>query len=97
MGTGKVILLDPTLQAAPETVQMASRPHGLDGKRLGLLDNGKLKSDKFLASVAEFLQREYRLAGIIQRRKASPYFPCQPELLEELISQCDLVITGIGD
>jgi hypothetical protein len=92
-----MILLDPTLQATPEPVQMASRLHDLDGKRLGLLDNGKLKSDAFLAAVARILQQEYRLSGVLQRRKASPYFPCQPELLEELVSRCDLVITGIGD
>jgi hypothetical protein len=97
MSIGKITLLDPTVPATPETVQMASRLPGLEGKRLGLLDNGKLKSDKFLTYVAEILQREYRLAGTMKRRKASPYFPCQPELLEELISRCDLVITGIGD
>jgi len=97
MGTDKIVLLDPTVHAAPETVQMALRLQDLDGKRVGLLDNGKLKSDVFLAYVARILQQEYRLAGVIQRRKASPYFPCQPELLEEFSAQCDLVITGIGD
>lgn len=92
-----MIILDPTVPASPEPVQMASRLHDLDGKRVGLLDNGKLKSDRFLVSIAEILRERYRLAGVVERRKASPYFPCPPELLEELTSQCDLVITGIGD
>ena len=41
--------------------------------------------------------QRYGVARVIARAKRGPSMPAVGEVLEELASQCDLVITGSGD
>ncbi len=69
----------------------------LAGRRIVVLDNGKSGADILLGRMAEQLatrtRGEYR--GI--RRKGSAATPCEPELLETLVGEADLVLTGTAD
>ena len=40
---------------------------------------------------------KYGVARIVKRRKPSASVPAKPEVIEELASECDVVITGSGD
>lgn len=90
-------VLDPTaVGAAPHSADLVPPPAGLDGVRVGVLDNGKPNSDRFLSLLAERLSG---LGGLPQAavRKPSIGRLAPPELVEELLQNSDLVVTGVGD
>ena len=39
----------------------------------------------------------YGVARVVKRRKSSASVPAKLEVIEELTSECDVVITGSGD
>ncbi|MBA3338296.1 MAG: hypothetical protein H0T54_00805 [Geodermatophilaceae bacterium] len=90
-------VLDPTEAGATSpTAELLNLPKDLAGVRLGVLDNGKPNSDRFLAILSErFLARGALLYGV--RRKPSIGRLAPVEMLGELAGACDLVLTGVGD
>jgi hypothetical protein len=47
--------------------------------------------------LAALLVQRYGVAKIVKRAKRGPSTPAAPEVVDELVAQCDLVITGSGD
>lgn len=90
-------VLDPTAEEERREVVMAPRWETLEGKRLGLLINGKNNSDKLLEELAALLGQSYRLGAVKAWRKPSAYRVAPRALLDEIAAQCDAVVTGIGD
>jgi hypothetical protein len=92
-----LVLLDPTVGPLASAVRPAPRLDTLDGKVIGLLDNTKLNSDRFLTHLADALKRQYPTAEFVARRKGGPSSPAAPELLDELAARCDAVVAAVGD
>ncbi len=90
-------LLDPTLEAAPQTVAYAPRPASLAGKRVGLIDNTKFNSDRLLQKIGEILKAEYGVAETRMWRKQNASVPADEAIIAELRRSCDLMVAGIGD
>lgn len=90
-------IFDPTVAPEGEGFEWAPRPASLEGKVIGLLDNGKARSDRLIEAVGDLLVREHGVARLVARKKPSPYRPAPEELLEALAKEADLVVTGIGD
>lgn len=90
-------ILDPTYEAPAKQLAFAPRPATLQGLRIGLVDNTKIKSDQILLRIAAILEREHGARSHVIRRKKSASVPAHPELIAELRSQCDVVVAGIGD
>ena len=89
-------LVDPTGGVSSKLeLRLASRPRTLDGLRLGLLDNSKPNSDRFLQELAVAL--EARFADTVLLRKGGASHPPEPEVIEQLRQRCDVVVTGVGD
>jgi hypothetical protein len=93
----KLVLIRPVNEAIPEQSSCAPRPTGLEGKRLGLLDNSKNNADRFLEMVAKILDAQYGFRNIVRHRKPSASKPVAPEVIEEWKKLCDLAIVGVGD
>lgn len=93
----ELLVLDPTTGPEPVQATMASRPATLDGKVLGLLDNGKPNSDKILDKVAELLAEKYKLAGVVKKRKLNATKEAPDEMLDEMAEECQFAIVGVGD
>jgi hypothetical protein len=93
----KLILIKPVNEAIPEQSSYASRPTGLAGKRLGLLDNSKSNANRLLEMVAQILDAQYGFHNIVQHRKPSASKPVAPEVIEAWTKLCDLAIVGVGD
>jgi hypothetical protein len=91
-------LLDPT-GAATRTADttLAPRPADLRGLTVGLLDNTKSNAAALLSEIDEQLRTRYRTAE--SRRYTKGYFgtPVEGGLLEQIIDECDLVVTAVGD
>ena len=90
-------LFDPTTPPAAHTLTLARRPASLAGLRLGLVDNTKFNSDTLLKKLAERLAKRHHMTVTASNRKRSPSHEIDEAGIKALRSQCDLVISGIGD
>ncbi|MBM3925363.1 MAG: hypothetical protein FJ320_05155 [SAR202 cluster bacterium] len=93
----RLMVLDPTVQAMPESTVMAPRPKSLDGMTVGLLANGKRNSDEILRNVYSLLQDMYNFKGTVELNKRDVSRPAPKHIMDELLQKCDIVITAIGD
>jgi len=82
---------------APGEFHLNSRLASLSGKRLGLLENSKANSDKVLHELGEILKQKYDLAEVRYFSKHHASLPTKPEVIQDILNQVDVLITGIGD
>ncbi|MBI3089323.1 MAG: hypothetical protein HYY96_01535 [Candidatus Tectomicrobia bacterium] len=90
-------LLAPDDVGEAEALPLAARPASFEGRVLGILDNRKHNSERLLLEVGELLRRQYRLRDVRLHKKPSFNVEVSPELLQAMVQECDLVVTGIGD
>lgn len=90
-------VLDPTEAGGPtRSSELVDPPADLAGVRLGILDNGKPNSDRFLSLLADrFIGHGALLYGTLRKPSIGRLAPAK--LLAELVGACDLVVTGVGD
>lgn len=81
----------------PNVTPLPSRPASLSGRRLGFLNNGKINADVLLRYLEEILRQQYQIATVVWATKPGPSQPALPAVIDELVAQCDLAITAIGD
>jgi hypothetical protein len=94
-----MIVLSPEGKAQTSAAKVASLPQlkDLRGKVLGLLDNSKPNMDKLAERFAVLLKEKYGVANVITRRKLTAQQGAPKQYLDELASQADFVISGLGD
>lgn len=90
-------VFDPTDGPVIKAFSPASRLTSLAGKVVGILDNGKTKSDILLREVQDLLRAEAGVRDFVVVRKTSAYRPAPEEQLDDLARQVDAVVAGIGD
>jgi hypothetical protein len=95
MASPGIRILDPTVAPTVERGRLSPRIDSLDGKVIGLYNNGKLNASRLMEMVGEELREQYAVkdfvtgkfnAGRVQKREEWPG-----------IDECDTVILGIGD
>jgi hypothetical protein len=94
-----MIVLSPEGKAQTSAAKVAGLPQFTDlrGKVVGLLDNSKPNADKLAERFAELLKEKYGVAKVITRRKLTAQQGAPKQYLDELASQADFVISGLGD
>jgi hypothetical protein len=90
-------ILDPTTEAATQTIAWVPRPTSLRGKRVALIENTKFNSDNLLVRIGNILKEEYGVAECRMYRKHNASVPAHPEIIAEIETSADLVVAGIGD
>jgi hypothetical protein len=92
---GTLRIYDPTIPFPRATSGLAPRGP-IQGKRVGLLENSKRNSDIILQAIGGLLVEKagVTVAGLWGKPDT---LPGAPEIVEEMIAKCDLVITGVGD
>ena len=88
-------LYDPTAEPRAVAARLAPRLTTLQGKRIGILDNGKANADVLMLAMAKLLQDRHGAGAIVKREKPVAG-PPKPEVLEAL-AQCDLALVGSAD
>jgi hypothetical protein len=88
-------LYDPTAEPRAVAARLAPRLTTLQGKRIGILDNGKANADVLMLAMARILQERHGAGAIVKREKPVAG-PPRPEVLEAL-AQCDLALVGSAD
>ena len=91
-----ITVLNPTSGSESQPLRLARRLSSLDGALVGVLDNGKVNTDRIFQLVADGLRERYGVREVVWRRKHNFSTPAPPALLAELRA-CDAIITGIGD
>jgi hypothetical protein len=94
-----MIVLSPEGKAQISAAKVAALPQFADlrGKVVGLLDNSKPNMDKLAERFAELLKEKYGVAKVISRRKLTAQQGAPTQYLDELASQADFVLSGLGD
>jgi hypothetical protein len=69
----------------------------LDGVRLGLLGNSKLNADNVLLAIGDLLQERYALKSVFIRSKPNFGKPAPDEIVQEMVDNSDVIVTGVGD
>lgn len=92
----KLKMLDPRV-----SLNFGDRPlvPGLDtleGKIIGIIDNGQANSTTMFQELAELLRRKYRPAEVLFKTKSTHMQGAPETILEEFVGRCDAVITGLG-
>ena len=90
-------LLDPTVEAAPQSLAYAPRVASLQGKRVALVDNTKFNSDRLLQKIGDILKAEHGVAETRVWRKQNASVPVDEATMAEIRTTCDVTIAGIGD
>ena len=98
-GTAIMIVLSPEGKARSSGARVAALPRftELNGKVVGLLDNSKPNADKLEERFAQLLRERLDVAKVVTRRKISAQQGAPKEYLDELASQADFILSGLGD
>jgi hypothetical protein len=89
-------MLDPRA-----SVNTAERPlvpglDSLEGRVIGIIDNGQSNSTTMFQELAKLLQERYRPAEVLFKTKPTHMQGAPKSIIEEFVSRCDAVITGLG-
>ena len=91
-------ILSPEGSSSQKQHQLAPRRFStLDGLRLGLLGNSKLNADAVLLAVADLLEERYAIESVFVRSKPTFSKPATEEMVDEMLQNADVVVTGVGD
>ena len=93
----RIEVLDPTVEPIPAHAVIAPRPDTLNGTVIGLLANGKHNSDVILEMIQEILADRFEFKAVVAKNKGNASRPCPKDIMQELVEQCDVVITASGD
>jgi hypothetical protein len=94
-----MIILSPEGKTQTSAARVAALPQFSDlrGKVVGLLDNSKPNADKLAERLAMLLKERYGVANVVTRRKITAQQGAPKEYLDELASQADFILSGLGD
>ena len=91
-------ILSPEGTSHVKQRQLAPRRFkSLDGVRLGLLGNSKLNADAVLLAIGDLLREQYAVQSVFMRSKPTFSKPAPDELIDEIVQNADVVLTGVGD
>ena len=60
-------------------------------------ENSKANSDKVLHELGQMLNEKYDLKDIVYFNKHSASLPTKPDVVQDMLNQVDILITGVGD
>jgi hypothetical protein len=92
-----LIAFDPRGVVETELLALASRARGLDGLRLGVLDNTKWNANRLLRKTVGKLQEEFSFSIVNHYRKESFSKDADAALIQTIAADNDIVLTAIGD
>jgi hypothetical protein len=92
----RIRVLDPTAEEAAMTTTSVARLASLQGRTVGLLDNGKIRVRELLDHVEEMLRSQYGVAQVLRFRKPDASRPAPPEVMADL-KRCEAIISAVGD
>ncbi len=90
-------IYDPTVTGPERNSKRASALVNLEGKTIGLLENGKLNAALLLEETAALFAARHGCKIFPTYSKANASAPAPAETLARVTQEVDLLITGLGD
>lgn len=90
-------LYDPTSSGPQRNLSRAAALATLEGKTIGILENGKLNAAEMLHEVAALFEARHGCTVRPIYSKSNASAPASPELLKQAVGEVDFLITGLGD
>ena len=88
-------ILDPVQETSAIPIGLAPRLDTLNGKTIGIFNNGKLNSAKLLECVADELHERYELKGIVRGPTPKEKLKLKPDSQLESGFQFGLTLEGV--
>jgi hypothetical protein len=90
-------LYDPTVTGPERHYARAPALSDLQGKTIGILENGKLNALNMLREIAVLFEQRNGCTVVPVFSKANPSAPASPQTLQIAAEKVDFLITGLGD
>jgi len=90
-------LYDPTSSGPERSLSRAAALTALDGKTIGILENGKLNAVEMLREVAALFETRHNCTVRQVWHKSNASAPAPDGVLTEAVGKIDFLITGLGD
>ena len=90
-------LYDPTSVGAQRSLERAAALASLEGKRIGILENGKLNAVEMLQEIADLFVSRHNCIVHAVYSKSNASAPAPAETLAKAAAEVDFLITGLGD
>ncbi|HXF75270.1 MAG TPA: hypothetical protein VNN13_04185 [Methylomirabilota bacterium] len=88
--------LDPRANVNPGDRPAVPGLDSLEGKIIGIIDNGQSNSTSMFQELAKLLAEKFHTREIIFRTKPTHMQGAPKPIMEEILGRCDAVITGLG-
>ena len=89
-------MLDPRASVNTKDRPLVPGLDTLDGKVIGIIDNGQANSTTMFQELAKLLEEKYRPAEVLFKTKPTHMQGAPKAIMKGFISRCDAVITGLG-
>jgi len=89
-------MLDPRALLNLKDRPLVPGMDSLEAKVVGIIDNGQANSTTMFQELAKLLREKYRPGEVLLRTKPTHMQGAPKAIMEEFVSRCDAVITGLG-
>lgn len=89
-------MLDPRGSVSLKDRPLVPGLDALEGKVIGIIDNGQANSTTMFQELAKLLQEKFRPHEVLFKTKPTHMQGAPKAIMEEFASRCDAVITGLG-
>ena len=89
-------VLDPTAEVDSSLADNMARLDSLQGRTIGLLDNGKIRVHELLNHMEDIFVSQYGVAQVVRLKKPDASRPVPAEVVADM-QQCDAIVSAVGD
>ena len=88
--------LDPRVEMNPKDRPLVPGLDTLAGKVIGIIDNGQANSTTMFQELARLMQAKFHTKDVLFKTKPTHMQGAPKPIMQEILSRCDAVITGLG-
>jgi hypothetical protein len=88
--------LDPRVVINPKDQPLVPGLDTLEGKVVGIIDNGQANSTTMFQELAQLMQEKLHTKEVLFKTKPTHMQGAPKPIMEEIFNRCDAVITGLG-
>ena len=88
--------LDPREAVNPKERPLVPGLDSLEGKVIGIIDNGQSNSTDMFKELGKLLQERLQVKAVLFKTKPSHMQGAPKPIMDEMLARCDAVITGLG-
>ena len=88
--------LDPRVTLNPKDRPLVPGLDTLEGRVIGIIDNGQANSTAMFQELAQLIGEKFHTKEVLFKTKPTHMQGAPKATMEEFVSRCDAVITGLG-